>query len=647
MAYPSIPARPEPLANWTALGDAWHAALTQALSDEPAIRADLTAVKGTVAGLVTGLAPTANPSFTGTVSGISKGMVGLGAVDNTADNAKALDGTQIVSGTLEPQRLPAGVAAMRFRTPANELNPSATNWQPRPTGYQFVAAVGAPPAPADQLGDDLHIPTTAPPPAGPQPITLTDGSTIPVWPGSEAFNRAQLIGAVTTSITNQPTYDAYTSRLPANRLLDGFRGMAANVCSLLYTSQSQVPKTYPTVTLEFTATSGVLAQTWRTANPPRVEFGPGSIGASVTASYSTHEVVHLFQRYPTNVTTQTSGVTEGIADWCLVQLGYHTVAGQRPSGGGTAWDAGYDTTAFFLDYVEKTAGGGTPGFVRALNASMNTTTWSPSVITGMNTQGKTVDQLWSDYKAWLNPTPPGPTPTLPFTDRLSVSYTAAGQTSNYHAWASGLAAGAGLLIWLHGDGRYEHSNPNSSYVFGGTNGVRNVCKSRGYICVSALSPDTSGSITWWEGGANRADYLNALLNALVTGYACNPNKVIIAGFSGGAQQTTQYYMPEYAGGSTWGGGTIVFGGGGAPVVSVAPIPAAVKARIWMHWATGALDTAANSSEGYDALGYAKAGANWYEAQGFSVSRQWMAGVTHEMDGMFGGVVAAQIDAHGG
>ena len=54
MAYPSIPARPEPLANWTALGDAWHAALTQALSDDPAIRADLTAVKGTVAGALNG-----------------------------------------------------------------------------------------------------------------------------------------------------------------------------------------------------------------------------------------------------------------------------------------------------------------------------------------------------------------------------------------------------------------------------------------------------------------------------------------------------------------------------------------------------------------------------------------------------------------
>ena len=79
MAYPSIPPRPAYDADWTALGDAWHAALTQALSDDPVIRADLTSVKGTVAGLAAGLAPTANPSFTGTVTGISKGMVGLAA----------------------------------------------------------------------------------------------------------------------------------------------------------------------------------------------------------------------------------------------------------------------------------------------------------------------------------------------------------------------------------------------------------------------------------------------------------------------------------------------------------------------------------------------------------------------------------------
>ena len=33
-------------------------------------------------------APLANPSFTGTISGISKAMVGLGNVDNTSDNNK-------------------------------------------------------------------------------------------------------------------------------------------------------------------------------------------------------------------------------------------------------------------------------------------------------------------------------------------------------------------------------------------------------------------------------------------------------------------------------------------------------------------------------------------------------------------------------
>lgn len=35
-------------------------------------------------------APTANPTFTGTVNGVTKAMVGLGSVDNTADAAKSV-----------------------------------------------------------------------------------------------------------------------------------------------------------------------------------------------------------------------------------------------------------------------------------------------------------------------------------------------------------------------------------------------------------------------------------------------------------------------------------------------------------------------------------------------------------------------------
>jgi hypothetical protein len=44
----------------------------------------------TLATLVGTKAPSANPTFTGTVSGITKSMVGLGSVDNTADTAKPI-----------------------------------------------------------------------------------------------------------------------------------------------------------------------------------------------------------------------------------------------------------------------------------------------------------------------------------------------------------------------------------------------------------------------------------------------------------------------------------------------------------------------------------------------------------------------------
>lgn len=52
-----------------------------------------TASSPTVPGLAA-KAPIASPTFTGTVSGISKSMVGLGSVDNTADTAKPVSSAQ-------------------------------------------------------------------------------------------------------------------------------------------------------------------------------------------------------------------------------------------------------------------------------------------------------------------------------------------------------------------------------------------------------------------------------------------------------------------------------------------------------------------------------------------------------------------------
>lgn len=76
MAYPSIPARPGPEEEWTAVGDAWGDALAQAQADQAAIRAELTAAKAEVGGAGGDRATLANPSFTGTVSGITKATLG-------------------------------------------------------------------------------------------------------------------------------------------------------------------------------------------------------------------------------------------------------------------------------------------------------------------------------------------------------------------------------------------------------------------------------------------------------------------------------------------------------------------------------------------------------------------------------------------
>ena len=49
---------------------------------------------GTMTTNLAAKAPLASPTFTGTVSGVTKGMVGLGAVDNTADSAKPVSTAQ-------------------------------------------------------------------------------------------------------------------------------------------------------------------------------------------------------------------------------------------------------------------------------------------------------------------------------------------------------------------------------------------------------------------------------------------------------------------------------------------------------------------------------------------------------------------------
>ena len=189
-----MPAKPTTGQPWLDVGYAWYDNVQQLITDVPQLKSDVLALQGTLANLQATRAPLANPSFTGTVSGVTAAMVGLGNVSNTADAAKTYSATQITSGTIPPARLPAGVAAVRRRTPANEAAPTATNWEPRPAGYPLVIAVGAAPAPSDAPATDLHVTPLTHPTAGTNFNGLSNGAA---WPAPWVLSRLPTGGSAT------------------------------------------------------------------------------------------------------------------------------------------------------------------------------------------------------------------------------------------------------------------------------------------------------------------------------------------------------------------------------------------------------------------------------------------------------------------
>ncbi|CAM8901505.1 unnamed protein product [Rhodiola kirilowii] len=105
-----------------------------------------------------------------------------------------------------------------------------------------------------------------------------------------------------------------------------------------------------------------------------------------------HEMTHIWQW--TGNGQAPGGLIEGIADFVRLKAGYAPGHWVKP-GQGNKWDQGYDVTARFLDYCN----GLRSGFVAELNKKMRT---------GYNANyfvdllGKTVDQLWTEYKAKYN-----------------------------------------------------------------------------------------------------------------------------------------------------------------------------------------------------------------------------------------------------
>ncbi|GLJ24735.1 hypothetical protein SUGI_0472860 [Cryptomeria japonica] len=102
-----------------------------------------------------------------------------------------------------------------------------------------------------------------------------------------------------------------------------------------------------------------------------------------------HEMTHVWQWNGQGKAP--GGLIEGIADYVRLTAGLAPSHWVKP-GGGDKWDQGYDVTALFLQYCDSIRS----GFVADINAKM-ASGWDSGFFNDLT--GKSVDQLWSDYKA--------------------------------------------------------------------------------------------------------------------------------------------------------------------------------------------------------------------------------------------------------
>ncbi|KAH8880640.1 PBSP domain-containing protein [Thozetella sp. PMI_491] len=103
----------------------------------------------------------------------------------------------------------------------------------------------------------------------------------------------------------------------------------------------------------------------------------------------THELVHCYQWNALG--TCPGGLIEGIADWVRLNCDLSPPHWERKPG--KDWDAGYQNTGYFLDYLEKRFGAGT---VRRINEKLRSYRYEDKPF-WTQLLGRPVQQLWGDY----------------------------------------------------------------------------------------------------------------------------------------------------------------------------------------------------------------------------------------------------------
>jgi hypothetical protein len=107
----------------------------------------------------------------------------------------------------------------------------------------------------------------------------------------------------------------------------------------------------------------------------------------------THEMVHCYQYNAFG--TCPGGLIEGIADWVRLNANLSPPHWKKEATG--KWDAGYQHTGYFLEYLEQRFGKGT---IRRMNEKLRIHRYEEKRF-WTELLGRPVEQLWGDYSEAL------------------------------------------------------------------------------------------------------------------------------------------------------------------------------------------------------------------------------------------------------
>ncbi|KAH9947103.1 peptidase of plants and bacteria-domain-containing protein [Amylocystis lapponica] len=180
---------------------------------------------------------------------------------------------------------------------------------------------------------------------------------------------------------------------------DALKNAVVAVCSWLYTRET-APTNVHSVLLVLRPGMTVPAYTTGSLTAKEIHVSLNHIvNSSARIKHEflgvlTHEMVHCYQYNAQG--TCPGGLIEGLADWVRLHAGF--IPPHWKPGGGEKWDAGYDATAYFLDWIEARYG---DGIVRELNMRLRDQVYDVRVFQDLT--GHDVNELWKLYKAYPGP----------------------------------------------------------------------------------------------------------------------------------------------------------------------------------------------------------------------------------------------------